>query len=576
MLFGLDQLVQDARFVLRQLVRSPLVATVAILTLAIGIGLNTAVFTLVHAVLLRPLPYPHAERLVWITPYADRFAMDTSASRGDYLMWKHHTQVFERMASYGTQDLNLIVGGEATQERVGSIGGDFWDITGARPLFGGLLPEDDEQGILLSYGLFQRRFGGLPTVIGQAVEISGVPFTIVGVLPPTFRVTFPQQTAPGDELRDIDGFIALPHGPQRPGTQIISPNRPAPSWIRVVARLAPGIAVSRALLEMQTLHAQLMRDYPRPIIRSIHVVSLQNKLTEGARFSLLVLQGAVAFVLLIAVANVANLLLSQASLRTRETAIRAALGAGRVRLILQFLVESVILALIGGTAGVLVAYTAVPLLVRLAPFSVTGIADIAVDAPVLIFTLVISLVTAVLFTWAPVFETSRISLLQTLCGTTSTATGGRVRTQGLLISVEVALAVLLLTAAGLMVKSLWRLQLYPDGFTPQGTYTMRVPLSGPRYQELGQKHAYVNELLQRLENVTGVEAAGISSVTYNMPVTVSGVGRGDGESAPGVAVRMVSHAYLRAMGVSLVRGRAGPLPRTRSTRWSSTRRSPVA
>jgi putative ABC transport system permease protein len=557
MLLRLDQLLLDARFGLRQLVRSPLVATVAVLTLAIGIGLNTAVFSLVNALLLRPLPYPDSERLVWIAPHDERFGQDTFASRGDYLVWKQQTHVFERMAAYGTQDLNLIVGGEASQERVASIGGDFWEITGARPILGRLPADDDEQGLILSYGLFQRRFGGLPTVIGQALEISGVPFTIAGVLPETFRVVFPQQTAPGDELRDIDAFISLPRGQQLPGTTINSPNRPAPPWIRVVARLASAISASRAQLEMQTLHARLQRDYPRPpaLLRSIRVVPLQDKLTEGARFSLLVLQGAVGFVLLIAVANVANLLLAQASLRTRETAIRAALGAGRGRLIQQFLVESVVLALIAGTTGVVVAYTAVPLLVSLAPFSVTGIADIAVDGPVLAFTLVISILTAVLFAWAPVFETSRVSLLSTLGGTTPTATAGSVRTQGLLISFEVALAVLLLTAAGLMVKSLWRLQLYPDGFTPQGTYTMRVPLSGPRYEDLGQKHAYVNDLLQRLQSTPGVEAAGIASVTYNMPVAVSGVGRSDPEPPPAAAVRMVSPAYLRAMGVSLVRGR---------------------
>jgi putative ABC transport system permease protein len=553
----LDQFLHDARFGLRQLVRSPLVASIAILTLAIGIGLNTAVFSLVNAVLLRPPPYPDSERLVWITPHSERWAQDTSASRGDYLVWKQQTHVFERMAAYGTQDLNLIVGGEASQERIASTGGDFWEITGARPILGRLPGDDDEQGLVLSFGLFQRRFGGLPTVIGQALEISGVPFTIVGVLPETFRVTFPQQTAPGDELRDIDAFISLPSGQQLPGTFINSPNRPAPPWIRVVARLAPAIPVSRARQEMETLHARLQRDYPRhpALLRSIHVVPLRDKLTEGARFSLLVLQTAVGLVLLIAVANVANLLLAQGSLRTRETAIRAALGAGPGRLIRQFLVESIVLALIGGTTGVVVAYTAMPLLVSLAPFSVTGIADIAVDGSVLAFTLFISILTAVLFAWAPVFETSRVSLLSTLGGTAPTATRGSVRTQGLLISFEVALAVLLLTAAGLMVKSLWQLQLYPGGFTPRGTYTMRVPLSGPRYEELDQKHAYLNELLERLESAPGVDAAGIASVTYNLPVAVSGVGRGDPESSPTVAVRMVSPAYLRAMGVSLVRGR---------------------
>lgn len=181
MVLRLDQIIQDARFGLRRLPRSPLVATVAILTLAIGIGLNAAVFSLVNAVSLRPLPYPHSERLVWIAPYSERTGQDTFASRGDYVVWKQHTQIFERMAAYGTQDLNLIVGGEASQERVASIGGDFWEITGARPRLGRLTAEEDEQGLILSYGLYDRRFGGLPTVIGQAVEISGASFTIVGV-----------------------------------------------------------------------------------------------------------------------------------------------------------------------------------------------------------------------------------------------------------------------------------------------------------------------------------------------------------------------------------------------------------
>jgi putative ABC transport system permease protein len=553
----IDQLLLDARFGLRQLARSPLVASVTVLTLAIGIGLNTAVFSLVNAVLLRPLPYPESERLVWIAPYSERTGQDTFASRGDYMVWRQQTHLFDQMAAYGTQDLNLLVGGMASQERVASIGGDFWAITGAKPMLGRLPADGDEQSLILSYGLFQRRFGGQLTVVGQVVEISGAPFTVVGVLPETFRVTFPQQTAPGDELRDIDAFISLPRGQEQPGTPITAMNRPAPPWVRVVGRLGSAIPLAGARVETQALHARLQRDYPRPpmLMRNIRVIPLKHKLAENVRLSLLVLQGAVGFVLLIAVANVSNLLLAQASLRTRETAIRAALGAGRQRLILQFLVESVVLALIAGTAGVLVAYAAVPLLVSLAPFSVTGIADIAVDGPVLAFTLLISLSTAVLFAWAPVFETSRVSLLSTLGGTTPTATAGGARTQGLLISLEVALAVILLTAAGLMVKSLWQLQLYPAGFTPHGTYTMRVPLSGPRYENLGQQHVYINELLQRLENTPGVEAAGVAGVTYNMPVVVSGVDRGEPESQPPVAVRMVSPAYLRAMGVSLVRGR---------------------
>ena len=321
---------------------------------------------------------------------------------------------------------------------------------------------------MLSHGLFQRRFGGQASVVGQSLDIGGTSFTIVGVLPEAYRVAFPQQTAPGDELRDLDAFIALPRGQEPPGSKWRRSNRPTPPWLRVVAALQPGIPCARPGRDAGAARP-LQRDFPRPaaLMRSLRVLPLQEKLSEKVRLSLLVLQGAVGFVLLIAIANVANLLLAQASLRTRETAIRAALGAGRRRLILQFLVESLVLALIAGTAGVLVAYAAVPLLVSLAPIAMTSLARIEVDSTVLIFTLLLSLPTAILFAWAPVFETSRVSLSTTLGGGAVVDRRGSTRAQGLLISVEVALALLLLTAAGLMVKSLWRLHEYPAGFSPQ-------------------------------------------------------------------------------------------------------------
>ena len=557
MWLALDQLFLDAKFGLRQLGRAPLVATVAVVTLALGIGLNTAVFSLVHAVLLRPLPYPDADRLTWIAPHHDQTGQDTSGSRGDFLHWKQQTHLFEKMAAYGTQDLNLVAGGAATQERIASIGGDFWRSRGAaggRPSAAGRRRAGARAVV---HGLYQRRFGGRPAVIGQALQIGGASFTIVGVLPETFRVTFPQQTAPGDEQRDLDAFIALPRGHEPPGRIITPTSRPAPPWIRVVGRLRSGVGVAHARSEMQALHARLQREYPRHpfLIRSFRVLPLKDKLGENVRVSLLVLQGAVAFVLLIAIANVAMLLLEQASRRTRETAIRAALGAGRRRLLSQFLVESVVLALIAGTAAVFVAYATVPLLASVAPFEITGVADVVVDGSVLGFTLSLSLATAVLFAWAPIVETSRATLGSTLGGTTPSATSGRTRTQGLLISLEVALALLLLTAAGLMVKSLWQLQSPSAGFRPHGTYTMRIPLSGPRYEDLGQKYAYIEQLLQRLERMPGVEAAGIAASTYNLPVAVGGVVPANPSSPPFVAVRMVSTAYLRAMGVSLARGR---------------------
>jgi hypothetical protein len=261
----LDDLRLDVRFGLRQLRRSPLTTAVAVGTLAIGIGMNTAVFTLVNAVLLRRLPYPDSDRLVWIAPHHDLFGQDTFASRADYVIWKQQTHVFDKMAAYGTQDLAMVVGEEATQERVASIGGDFWTITGAEPALGRLLDEGDEGSIVLSHGLFARRFGARPDVIGRIIEVGGTAFTVTAVLPQGFRVTFPQQTAPGDELRDLDAFISLPRGHEVPGRHIVQVSRPTPPWVRVVARMAAGIDVPRARTEMVALHARIAREYPRPL-----------------------------------------------------------------------------------------------------------------------------------------------------------------------------------------------------------------------------------------------------------------------------------------------------------------------
>ena len=553
-----DSLVMDARFALRQLGRTPLVGVVAVLTLAIGIGFNTAVFSLVHAVLLRPLPYPHAERLTWISPYEAYWAQDTWGPRSHYRFYRQQTHLFERMTAYGTQDLSVVAGDEASQERVASIEGDYWALTGARPALGRLFGDDDQQALVLSHGLFQRRFGGDASIIGRSLEVGGASFTVVGVLPETYRVVFPQQTAPGDELRELDAFIALTRGQEAPGQPIVAVGRPAPPWIRMVGRLRADVGLARARSELQAVHAGLERDFPRHpwLKRTLRIMPMQEKLAEPVRASLLVLQGAVGLVLLIAIANVANLLLAHAAQRVREAAIRTALGAGRGRLVRQFLVESIVLALLAGTAGVLVAYLAVPLLVRLAPFTVTSVADLTVDAPVLGFSLLLTLSTAFLFAWAPIVETARGDPSTTLGGTTPSATAQGTRAQGLLISLEVALAVVLLTAAGLMLKSLWRLQDYGPGFSPEGTYTMRIPLSGPRYeQDLGPKYAYITELLQKLEQTSGVEAAGVAGSTYNIPFTAGGVDRGAPAAQQMVAIRMVSPAYLRAMGVSLVRGR---------------------
>ena len=289
----IERILRDARFGLRQLRRSPLLTATAVLTLAIGIGLNTAVFSLVHAILLRSPSYPEANRLVWVTPFHDLFRQDTRASRADYLVWKEQARVFEAMTAYGTEDLALESAGGATQERVASIGGDFWAMTGVQPHLGRLLGDTERESVVLSYELFERRFGARPSVIGEMVTLGGYPFTVTGVLQKGFRVIFPQQTVPGDDIRELDAFIALPGGHETPGTPIPRTERPSPPWVSVVARLRPDVTLAMAQAEMAAVHARLHREYPPPALqRSMRVVLLSDKLVENARQALLVPQSA--------------------------------------------------------------------------------------------------------------------------------------------------------------------------------------------------------------------------------------------------------------------------------------------
>ena len=310
----------DARFGLRQLRRSPLTTAIAIATLAVGIGLNTAMFSVVHAG--PPETFVPGGRSPRVGGAVTTNTSGRTPGRREPTIWSgsNKPRAFEAMSAYGTQDLALEAGEQATQERVAAIAGDFWSITGVQPALGTLFAETEQQSIVLSYELFERRFGARASAVGQTAIVSGYPFTVTGVLPREFRATFPQQIGPGDERREIDAFIALPGGYEIPGAPIPPARRPAPPWVSVVAVLRPGVPIELAQTEMDALHARLQREFPRPpmLQRSIRVLPLGDKLVEHARLALLVMSGAVGFVLLIAAVNVANLLLAQASTRARK------------------------------------------------------------------------------------------------------------------------------------------------------------------------------------------------------------------------------------------------------------------
>ncbi len=563
----LEQLWQDLRHGLRMLAKNPLFTAVAVITLALGIGANTAIFSVVNAVLLKPLGYPHADRLVWLADYDFKFGWgDNYVMPAAYVLWRDGAHSFESMAGYANQDLALSTGGASDEERITSITDGFWGITGAQPAVGRLFGPGQPDTMVLSHGLFERRFAGDPQVIGKTVTVNGHPFTITGVLPEKFRFLFPQQSYRGDMVNEIDAYIPIPEPALKLWTvteqqwQAVNESAgPSPHAVCVVGKLKPDVPMEQARAEMETRFARVAQEYypiwAREFLR-LHFAPLKEKVVGNARSALMVMLGAVGFVLLIASANFANLLLARASARRREVAIRAAIGAGRGRLIRQFLAESILLALFGGAAGVMVARWTLAAVVRLGSGILPRIGEATLDAPVLLFALAVSLATGVLFGLGPALSFGRVHLHNMLNenarGSSVSATGLRVR--GVLVAGELALAIVLLTGAGLMLRSLWQMNTYPPGFAPEKVLVMRVALSGPEYNVWLQEDAYVHELMRRVKSAPGVQEAGIDRSTLNVNFQLEGSPPGSSDHEPEAAFRAVSPGYLRALGVPLIRG----------------------
>jgi putative ABC transport system permease protein len=558
----IDTLFQDIRFGLRMLAKNPGFTAVAVLTLALGIGMNTAVFSVMNSVLLHPLAYPNADRLVWIADY-DRGWGDNMVSPAAYPLWRDAASSFETMVAYGNQDWALLTAGESSEERIASVTDNFWGVAGAQAALGRLFRAREPNTIVLTHALFARRFGSDPGVIGKVVTLNGYPFTITGVLPPSFPFLLPQQFS--DERREIDAYIPLPDGLLdlwlvRAGQEdgITQRLGPVPWAVSVVGKLKPKVSQEQAREEMQAIYTRVQQErYPewkRGL--TLHFAPLKEKLVGNARSALIVALGAVGFVLLMASANVANLLLARASTRQKETAIRAAMGAGRARLTRQLLVENLLLALLGGAAGLAVAHGALALMVRLGSEVIPRVGEAGIDARALAFTLAISLATCLLFGLGPAVFVGRISLHDALKTESITPAVGAspLRLRGLLTAAELALAMVLLTGAGLMLKSFWRMNTYPPGFEPEQILAMKVTLYGEQYTPWLKKDAYIRELLRRIEGVPGVKAAGVHRVTLNTAVKVEGAPPPPPGQEPYAAIHAVSAGYLRAMGVPLVRG----------------------
>jgi predicted permease len=540
----------DLRYGLRVLWKSPGVTLAAVLALALGIGATTAIFSYVNALILRPLPYSEPDELVLAG-----YAMNEAAP-ANFLDWRSQSQSFEQMAALAFWSVNLTEG--ETPERVQGfqVSPALFSLLGAAPEQGRVfLPEEEQPGkdnvLLVSRGLWERRFGSDPALVGKNVMLNGRSYQVVGIMPREFQF-----------YRPADVWSPLAFPPEEA-------QRRTSGNLAVVARLKPGVGMRQAQAEMNNITARLQQQHSAPgAVTEVRIVGLHENLVGPVRTSLLLMLGAVLFVLLIACANVANLLLARAVSRQKEMSIRAALGAGRARIVRQLLTESVLLGVMGGVLGLALAWVGVRLLAAaLPPGSITtvlGGKPIGIDAWMLGFTLLVSVLTGVIFGLAPALHISKPDLNETLKeggrGTSGTVFGRRLRST--LIVTEVALSLVLLVSAGLLINSFTRLLNANPGFEMRNLLTMNIALQPGKYAEDAQMSNFYSQLLERTKALPGVQQVGLTS---HLPLGGSNRVRGfevqgrpapaPGQPAPAANYRVVSPEFFNALGVPLKRGR---------------------
>ena len=509
----MNTLLQDIRFGLRMLLKSPSISIVAVIALALGIGANTAIFSVVNAVLLRPLPFPEPEKLVSLFEAdTQRGLVRGSHSYPNFLDMRAQQDVFERVSSYHGSDYILTGRGEPARLQGLVATADLFPLLGVQPLLGRtFLPEEDkpsENGrvAIISEQLFRKRFNSDASILNQAITLDGRPFTVVGVMPASFE--FPIQNEPIDLWTTIAADAS--------GEDPITAARGA-HFLQVIGRLKPGVTEQQAQAELTTIAARLEQQYPDTNThRTLRLESALAAVVGDIRPALLILLGAVACVLLIACANVANLLLARATSRHREMAIRAALGASRLRVIRQLLTESVILSLLGGVVGLLLAVWWSDLLVALGKDDIPRALHVGIDWRVLGFTLGVSLLTGLIFGLAPAQHSARGELVEALKdasrGTSESGRRGGLR--NLLVVSELAIAVVLLVVAGLLIQSLWRLRNVDSGLQPHNVLTFNVTLPEVKYNTARQSQFFI-DLKSRLEATPGIQAA---SSIYPLPL----------------------------------------------------------
>jgi predicted permease len=542
----MEPLFQDLRYGIRLLMKRPAFTAIAIITLALGIGANTAIFSVVNAVVLRPLPYTDSDRLVqWSWQFEQESISAVTALEFEF--WKEHSNSFDAAFGYSgiNSGFNLAGGAESERVRGLQVSEDFFRVLGINPSIGrGFLPEEDRPkgplAVVISDGLWRSYFGGDPNVIGKQAQVNGQSHTVVGILPPGFQFELSI-----DVLLPLRLAVDVRDNGQNTG---------------VIARLKPGIMREQAQAEMQQLLPAFLQAYPnhaKSSDRGIGLTSYQQTVVGDVGQALWLLFGAVGFVLLIACANVANLLLARATARKGEMAIRIALGAGRGRLIRQWLTESWVLALAGSIAGLLIALWSLPALLALMPQELPRHQEIKLDYQAVMFAIGVSLVTSLLFGIVPALRATRMSVSETIKASSGRNRAGRLdsRMRGLLIVSEVALSLVLLVGAGLLVKSFIKLRSVELGFDPQHLTATQISLTSDKYRTTAQVWNFEQQVLERVASMPGVITAATAS---NVPLE-RGLRMGiavDGRAIDrSVQIRAISPQYFQTLGMSLKGGR---------------------
>jgi len=548
----MNTLMQDIRYAIRTLTQAPAFAAIAILTLALGIGANTALFSVVNGVLLNPLPYPHSGQIVALYEKTAGFDQAPIAYL-NFLDWQRDAHSFSTMAIYRNEDYNFTGKGEAERLSGYMISADFFSTLGVKPIIGRRFrPEDDQVGaapvVILGGGFWKRHFGSSPRIAGKSVILNGASYTVVGVIPSSFTFY--------GHARDVYTPIGQWNDPSFRDRRI-------DMSAHAIGRLKPGVTLPQAKADMESIARNLAAAYPEADKGvGITLVSMKEDIVGNVRPFLLVLLGAVGFVLLIACANVANLLLARSMGRSREFAIRAALGASQRRVIQQLLTESILLAGLGGALGLLIAFWATKGVLSTLPGTLPRANEISLDAHVLLFTMAVSVFAGIAFGLVPALKTSRVNLQEILKESGRGLSGARHRLQGVFVVIEIAMALVLLAGAGLMIRSLAALWRVNPGFNPSHAITFDLSLPASSTTGAAETRARLRHFDAKMYSIPGVEAVSVTLGSRPMihdsslPFWIEGQPKPANDNDMHQAMfYLVEAGFQQAMGVMLERGR---------------------